>query len=182
MSRTSRSFAKNDLTIYEMAASGSYRVNAEGRIETNRRWNGRRDVEVGWYVCDRDDSCGYYYVSHHMVRVKAHRLAYRLYHPDTPLRGLEINHLHPERGTKDNREDNLELCDRFRQSSHAFEVGLNKSFGERHRLAKLSDNSVREIRRLDALGVPRAKLARDHGVTPRAIHMACDRLTWKHVE
>ena len=171
---------KNDQHLRRLATSGYFRVNVDGRIETNRRWTGHRDVEVDWYVCDRDDGRGYYYVSWHMVRVKAHRLAWCLYHPDDDITGFEISHLNGDR--KYNREENLEKCDASRQSKHAFDIGLNRSRGERHNLAKLTEDKVRELRALRQLGVPYTKLADRFDITPAAARMVCIRRTWKHVD
>ena len=134
-----------------------------------------------WYVCDRDDGKGYLYVSHRMARVKAHRLAYCLYHPNEQLDGAEINHVYPERGTRDNREDNLEKCDAKRQSDHAYETGLNWALGERHFNAKLTDEAVRTIRSTPIRHGTIIQLARRYEVTPRVIRLVVDRQTWKHV-
>lgn len=171
---------KSDDALHAMAASGLFRVNAEGRIETCRRWNGHRDVEVDWYVCDRDDGKGYRYVSYRMARVKAHRLAYLLYHPGEDIRGLEINHDDGDR--KHNLEGNLEKCGPQRQSQHAYDTGLNPARGARHPRAKLDDEKVRVVRERRKMGVPYTRLAAEFGVTPAAVRFACIRHTWKHVE
>lgn len=170
---------RNDQTLHEMAKSGHFRINAQARIETDRQWNGHRDIAVDWYVCDRLDGKGYRYVSWHQVRVKAHRLAYLLYHPGEDLTGSEVNHDDGDR--LNNVERNLEKCDASRQSKHAFDTGLNKARGQGHRLAKLSDNKVREMRALRALGVTYAHLARRFDITPRAARLACIGETWRHV-
>ena len=171
---------KCDDILHELAVSGLFRVNAEGRIETCRRWNGHREVLVDWYVCDRDDGKGYRYVSYRMARVKAHRLAYLLYHPDEDIRGLEINHA--DGNKKRNLEGNLEKCGPQRQSQHAYGTGLNPARGEKHPNAKLDDEKVRKARELNRLGVPYARLAADFGVSPAAVRFACIGHTWKHVE
>lgn len=169
----------NDHLLAEIIASGRFRVTDTGRIETNRRWNGHRDVDVPWFVCDRDDGKGYRYVSYHMVRLKAHRVAYCLYHPDEDITGWEINHLDGD--TLNNTKQNLELCNASRQSKHAFDIGLNKSRGERNNQARLTEPDVRFIRGCAAIGVTYARLARDFGVTPRTIALVCQRKTWAHV-
>lgn len=170
----------HDQALQDAVASGAFRVRGDGRIETNRRWNGHRDVEVDWYVCDRADGKGYRYVSYHMVRIKAHRLAWCLYHPGEVLGDREINHDDGDRSN--NRKKNLEACDESRQSQHAYATGLNSARGERHRLAKLTVAQVREMRALHALEVPFAALARKFGVTPRAAMLAATRKTWKHID
>lgn len=170
---------KHDATLHQMAASGVFRVTPEGRIETNRKWNGHTDVETPWYVCDRLDGRGYRYVSWHMVRVKAHRLAFLLHNPGENLTGFEVNHMDGDKLC--NTENNLEKCGPARQSRHAFDVGLNTSRGEGHRLAKLTDSKVREMRALASLGVPYAALGRKFNVTARAARLACIKETWRHV-
>lgn len=50
--------------------------------------------------------------------------------------------------------------------------------GEAHHWSKLTADRVRQIRD-SPLGCYR--LAREHGVTPRAIRMVKRRMTWKHV-
>ena len=170
---------KNDQKLHLLAKSGFFQVNPEGRIETNRRWNGHRDVEVPWYVCDRLDGKGYRYVSWHMVRVKAHRLAYLLHHPNEDITGLEINHLDGVR--TNNLPENLEKCDTSRQSKHAYDTGLNQARGQRHRLAKLTEEKVREMRALRAVGVTYVRLADRYGITPRAAKLACTGETWAHI-
>lgn len=171
---------KHDQHLHRIATSGYFRVNDAGRIETNRKWNGHRDVEADWYVCDRADGKGYRYVSWHMVRVKAHRLAWCLYHPGEDLSGSEINHLDGDR--LNNRKDNLEKCDAVRQSKHAFDTGLNPSRGEGHKLAKLNDDRVREMRALRHLGVPYTRIAKKFGVTAATARHVCTRHTWKHID
>lgn len=171
---------KLDVQLHDAARSGVFRVLADGTIETNRRWNGHRDVEVEWYRCDRADGKGYRYVSWHMARIKAHRLAYLLYHPGEDLTGWEINH--DDGNGCNNRKRNLEKCTPQRQVQHAFATGLNKSRGEAHPLAKLTADDVRKMRALRVLGVPYAKLARDFHVTPRAAKLAVDGDTWKHID
>jgi hypothetical protein len=169
----------NDHLIDEIVASGHFRVTDEGWIETDRKWNGHRDMIVPWYRCDRADGKGYRYVSYHMVRLKAHRVAYLLYHPNETLVGWEINHLNGDR--TNNRRENLEKCNAIRQSKHAFDTGLNPARGEAHHLAKLTEADVREMRALRQLGVPYTKLASRYGVTPPAIRFACTHHTWKHI-
>lgn len=171
---------RHDDVVRQMALSGLYRATPEGFIETCRRWNGHHDVVGDWYRCDRSDGKGYRYVSHRMARVKAHRLVYQLHNLNENIAGLEINHLDGQ--PSNNRIENLELCDASRQSQHAFDTGLNPARGVRHRLSKLDAETVKACREKFALGVPVARMAREAGVTPRAMWLACKRLTWKHVQ
>jgi DNA invertase Pin-like site-specific DNA recombinase len=50
-----------------------------------------------------------------------------------------------------------------------------------HNRARLDPDKVREIRTLARSGVPKAKIARQFGVWPRAIWMILEGKSWKHV-
>lgn len=54
--------------------------------------------------------------------------------------------------------------------------------GTANRLAKLDDQSVREIRRLHAEGRSMYGLARERGIAPETVRDVVRRVTWKHVE
>lgn len=53
--------------------------------------------------------------------------------------------------------------------------------GEDHPAAKLTDDSVRSIRKMYEAGWSAAALARKHGVSALTIRFAVLRKTWKHV-
>lgn len=169
---------KYDAVIARMLETKWFRVTRQGHIESCYQWRGVREWIVPWYRCDRLDGKGYRYVSFRCARVKAHRLAYALY-TKKPLEGLEINHLDGDR--LNNRRSNLELCDARRQSQHAFDIGLNRAKGETHPNARFKDTDIVQIRHAQALGVPKAVLARRYNVTPRTIALICFRETWKHI-
>jgi hypothetical protein len=54
--------------------------------------------------------------------------------------------------------------------------------GTRQHLAKLTDDAVREIRRLNSEGVSQMELARRYGVHQGTIWPILRRKTWRHVE
>ena len=54
--------------------------------------------------------------------------------------------------------------------------------GADHKLAKLNDETVREMRRRSASGTLATVLAREYGVTITAACNAIKRHTWAHVE
>ena len=169
--------SKTDDVIAQMLASGWFRVRS-GRVETCYQWRAVREYTVPWFVCDRLDGKGYRYVSFRGVRVKAHRVAYALYH-NTGLGGLEINHID---GCKlNNSRSNLELCTPQRQSLHALELGLNKNIGINHVKAKLTPSIVRKARKLRARGASYVDLSRKFGVSPPCIRYAVTGHTWSHV-
>jgi HNH endonuclease len=53
--------------------------------------------------------------------------------------------------------------------------------GEGHPMVKLTEDDVREIRRLAAEGVPRAALARRHAISGANIGLIVSGKTWRHV-
>lgn len=57
----------------------------------------------------------------------------------------------------------------------------NRPRGNRHGLAKLTDELVREARDLHAAGVSYSKLAKMFGVSTMPMFRAVKRITWKHV-
>jgi len=160
---------KNDAVLQQMLDSGWFRVRRDGRIETCYQWRACKEFIVPWFVCDRADGKGYRYVSFRGHRVKAHRLAYALYHRRVPV-GQEINH--DDGNRLNNRKRNLEACDACRQSEHAYQIGLNP-------WRKLTEAQVLEIRARAARHEPYTEIAKDypvHHVNVRAIVL---RKTWR---
>lgn len=110
----------------------------------------------------------------------AHKVAWRLANGRYPLKGMQILHScdvkacvnpkHLREGTpSDNGQDASE-----RQQLPT---------GERHWIAKLTENDVREIRRLYEQGdIFQRELGARFGVSNRNIQMICGRKTWKHVD
>ncbi len=110
-------------------------------------------------------------------QVYAHRFAWTRWHGPIPP-GLFVLH----------NCDNARCVnpDHLRLGTHADNMAdrserLRHSHGERHPDAKLSDDLVREIRRLRALGVGWGTLGKMFGVTPRAARLAALGKTWSHV-
>ena len=160
---------KTDAVLQQMLDSGWFRVRRDGRIETCYQWRACREYRVPWFMCDRPDGKGYRYVSFRGTRVKAHRLAYALYHGSVPV-GQEINHIDGNR--LNNCKRNLEACNARRQSEHAYEIGLNL-------WRKVTEDQVREIRRRADAGERYTDIAKDfpiHHVNVRAI---ATRRTWR---
>jgi len=172
--------SKNDAVVYEMAQSGWFRVNSDGRIETCYQWRACKEYyDRDWFICDRADGKGYRYISFRHNRIKAHRLAYVLY-TNQLLYGMEINHLDGNR--LNNLRENLELCDARRNSQHAYDIGLNKSKGVNNHNAKLNPDKVRAMRRLRSEGFMYSEIGVQFGVTTAAARFVCTRHTWKDVE
>lgn len=140
--------------------TGRLRVDDRGRV-----WYGDRRAEY-------KNPKGYLTLSlrhdGRHVSMLAHRLVYRVATGVIP-EGLTINH---KNGNKaDNRPMNLELATPQQQSLHSvYVLGKNRTLfqhGERHRMSKLSNNDVEEIRRryMTEPDSTQATLARDFQIS-----------------
>ena len=113
---------------------------------------------------------------HHLV----HRLVAAAFIGPIP-EGITINHIDGNR--ENNHLSNLEFATMHEQMVHALAIGLLvPTRGEdRGRVSKLTNEAVREIRRLHAAGVRAKDLAPRYGVKARAIFHVLARTTWAHV-
>lgn len=126
---------------------------------------------------------GYGQARHEGKSYAAHRLMFILSNPGVDITGKTICHHcdnrscinpgHLYAGTpKDNMDD-------MRNRGRAKYPGGAK--GEKHRDAKLTEESVREIRsKSESKGY--RKLAKEYGVDRTTIKLVVRRLTWKHVQ
>lgn len=94
-------------------------------------------------------------------------------------KGLEVNH---KDGDKQNNQiSNLEYLTRGENIRHAVAAG-RFPMGERHYLAKLTEEKVREIRLKLAEGRSMLSLSKEYGVSICPIDLIKRGLTWKHVK
>ena len=110
-----------------------------------------------------------------------HRLLYEHFIGPIP-KGLTVNH---RNGIKtDNRLSNLELATHSEQQNHAYALGLQKRAKgeERGGVSKLTDDIVREIRRLYVRRPTMKELGDRFGVSECTISMVLKRKRWSHVE
>lgn len=95
--------------------------------------------------------------------------------------GMNVNH---KNGVKtDGRLENLEYVTFKENLGHARrELGFNNS-GMNHRLARLSDGEVHEMRELYASGrIKQIELAQKYGIAQSTISYILNRKAWKHIE
>jgi HNH endonuclease/NUMOD4 motif len=108
-----------------------------------------------------------------------HRLIAEAFLGAIPL-GWQVNHKRPN-SKRDNRLDNLELVTPEQNRLHAARHGLLK-VGESNPRAKLTEEGVRNIRRMRAEGVRVRDIAWQYDVSERAVYALCRGETWKHVD
>ena len=95
----------------------------------------------------------------------------------------EVNHKSGDKS--DNRPSNLEWTTPAENRSHAHRVGLSSTPGSRpgvtNGFARLTDESVKEIRALRARGATYRSLASRFGVDVTTVSLVARRITWRHV-
>jgi len=146
------------------------------------------------YVAKRDDeSCwewqsgrsprgyGNFHVERGKASVRAHRFSWELCNGKIPD-GLCVLHrcdnppcVNPGHLFLGTRDDNVK--DMMSKGRHV----PTSLHGEACSWAKLTAESVRQVRREAAAGVPYAALAQRYGVTPTAVINAVARRSWRHV-
>jgi hypothetical protein len=154
------------------------------------RWGNRSPADRFWAKVDRsggDDACwpwtgarlphGYGAVRIAGVTRLTHRLVWEFAH-GTPPAGVirhECDHTwccNPAHLAEGSQAENLKDC--HEKDRHAR--------GERNGHAKLTDETVREIRTRRAAGETCVAIARDVGVRPGHVSRICSGLRWKHLE
>jgi hypothetical protein len=113
----------------------------------------------------------------HGMNHYVHRLVAEAFLGPCP-EGQEVNHKDVNRGN--NRLDNLEYVTSSRNKIHAGEM-RGSYRGERHSQAKLTEQDVREIRRLYSDGIHQHDLACQYGLCDAAIAKVVHHITWKFV-
>jgi len=92
--------------------------------------------------------------------------------------GYEVNH---RNGRKDQNDvNNLEIVTPQENREHAMRYGLIRR-GEDNPRARLTESSVRDIRRRHAAGETIRRLAREFDLAKKTISLVINRKTWKHV-
>lgn len=121
-----------------------------------------------------------------MIRYPGNRAKFALVHRLVALaflgpcpNGQTVNHKNGRKA--DPRRENLEWATRSENQLHAYRTGLQGA-GESHGGAKLTEASVRDIRRrYSASGVSQAALAAEYGVHQTLVGFIVRRVAWKHV-
>jgi hypothetical protein len=159
---------------------GWYEVSDQGRVR--RVCGGDRNTVAGRILKTQDTGKGYRSVclcrDGKPRRLLVHVLVAEAFLGPKPSPKHEVNH---EDGRKHrNRADNLEWKTRKGNMEHAVATGLMHR-GERSPHAKLTDDSVREVRRRCASGEFQRVVGDDFGVTQATIHAIVHRKSWRHV-
>lgn len=112
---------------------------------------------------------------------KVHRLVTSAFIGEIPA-GMQVNH---KDGNKtNNRADNLEIVTNGENQLHCYRVlGYKRPGrpGEKSPQSKLSEQDVKDIRRMREFGFRPFEIARTYPVGQTAISRICNRERWKHI-
>ncbi|MGE0289327.1 MAG: NUMOD4 motif-containing HNH endonuclease [Bradyrhizobium sp.] len=165
----------------------AYSVSDQGRV---RRELSNQGGTAGRILKCSPNGCGYLQMQFWAGRTKrerirlVHHLVMEAFIGQRP-EGMTVNH---KNGLKtDNRLANLEYCTQAENNRHAREVlgfrpGQNSPAGVDHYKAKITEDQVRELRRLHAAGGGAYALGKSLGLKKGAIWALIHRKSWKHVE
>ena len=125
------------------------------------------------------DGCGYYQIHIEGKSISAHRLIAFAFIPNLDNKE-QINH---KNGIKtDNRIENLEWMTRSENCKHSFVIGLQDNKGENHPKAKMTNETVKEIRAKYIPNIyPSRKLAKEYGLSKTNILDIVNRRIWNHI-
>lgn len=161
---------------------GYYEVSSWGRVR--RISGGVPGATAGRIATPTIGNHGYYVINLTVegkrVQYLVHRLVAEAFIPRTNPHRIFVNHIDSCR--TNNHVNNLEWSTPGENIRHSWETGSNTYYGTRHHMAKLNDDSVREIRRLYASGaIDQYCLAIIFDTDQSEISRIVNRKTWKHV-
>lgn len=149
-----------------------FRVYPDGTIENSRGITRGSDHGSGYKTIHNPRT-------KKMVRV--HRLVAQRYIPN-PNNYPEVNHI--DGNKSNNHYTNLEWCIPSMNIKHAFDTGLAKGrSGSKHHNSKLTEDVVREIKRLlKETNFSLKEMGKMFSVSPRTISNIKQGRRWSHVE
>jgi hypothetical protein len=174
-----------DVVGYE----GLYAVTEDGRVWSYpRKWISGYNSKCGHdgkFLSLATHSGGYLQVGITKNVVHKHCFVHRLvataFIPN-PDNKKEVNH--KDGNKKNNHYSNLEWATRRENSDHAKKLNLYKpqpTRGSKHPDAKVTEDEVLEIRRLQAAGVKRRHILASYPLSKSSYHAIIRRESWTHI-
>jgi len=165
-----------DITGYE----GRYQISSLGRVKSLIRPGVKQERILKPNILPR----GYHQirlVTHHRNRNFAvHRLVCSAFHSN-PCALPQVNHIDGDKSN--NTVANLEWVNNATNLIHAYKLGLRvPPRGSAHPKAKLTEATVKIIKRRLSDGASLAELGRAYGVTYMTIRQIKCGATWQHVQ
>lgn len=110
-----------------------------------------------------------------------HRLVAAAFIPN-PDKKPAVNHINSD--ISDARAANLEWCTHRENTIHSYLAGRSRppvKSGVNQRSAKLSDDAIRQVRKMSAEGASNAQVAKIFGINRSEVSRIRNRRLWKHV-
>ena len=151
-----------------------YSINTNGQIYSHRR---------GIYLKPGINGSGYKIVTLCDKNKRKNKSIHRLlaqHFLENPNSLPEVNHID---GNKlNNNLNNLEWCSCSYNMKHSYKNKISTNMGETHKLSKLTENNVLEIRKLYKNGqINQGELSKKYKVSRRVIYDVIKNNTWKHL-
>lgn len=171
-----------DIEGYE----GMYQVSNLGRVKSLARYKRKTDR----IISGSPNTTGYLCVQLRKDNQRKSKLIHRLvlaaFEPCYYQEELDVNH--KDLVVTNNRLDNLEWCDDKYNSSHYWNTAniderKPTPQGESHHFSKVTEDTVREIRRLhlEKVITNKSSLSRMFGISESAVRQILNRITWKDI-
>lgn len=162
-----------------------YEVSSLGRVRSWKRSNvGRRDSPR--LLKQRTTNKGYLYVAlpspgseYGNRKITVHRLV-SLAFLGSPKGSRVVNHIDGNR--QNNSVENLEWCSPAQNNLHGFDIGTNKTHGENHHAARLTEAQVEVIIGCLQDGMSVGDLSREYNVSFGAIYNISVGKTWRRLQ
>ena len=174
--------------LYDVSNLG--RVRSLPRIKTWKRKNvickqpvdgkiliqkpiGKKKKYLGVELCDKSVD------SNHHKTALVHRLVAEAFIPN-PEGKKDVNH--KDGNTRNNCVENLEWATRKENINHAFQTGLNKTYGMNHPSSKVTEDQVKEMREMykeGEKGRGYIAISRIYGISPSTVKNIVRGKTWK---
>ena len=154
-----------------------YEVSSCGRVRSNKCWHGNGQVMMNIVKNNRPYSTINLCKNSHAKKFLVHRLVASAF-LDNPLKLPQVNHKNCNK--KDNRIENLEWVTALDNNKHAVKAGLWDFRAGKCKLAKMTWDKVREIRRIYRKGsTSYRKLGKEFGLSFFGIRQIVLNHTWK---
>lgn len=150
-------------------SEGRYQVSNMGQVRTVWSKSNAKPRHGGGVLKQGRSIDGYSNVKLKGQTRRVHRLVAEHFCNMNPAQN-EVNHINGKKS--DNRSSNLEWCTRSENMRHALVNGLKP------KLAKLSPQTVRVIKRLSQMGMKNNDIAEFFGVNRKTVYNALTGRTW----
>lgn len=157
---------------------GDYEVSDRGRVRSWSHNRGRRTEPKILKVLGEPYLHVVLYKNKRPKTLRVHRVLMLAFVGPRPA-GYDVCHNNDVK--TDNRLENLRYDTKSNNLKDKFINGTDCNKGENHAQAKLTDEIVREIRRLSAEKVLQKDIAQRFNISPKTVSGVVTRVAWSHV-